>query len=129
MGNMEPRRLQRGEEMGEKRAGIQEVPILPFAPPWVPRELPFICTVHDLLKTMLTRPAPRSPSDEGQYQERDVHRSLGALCTPRHPSLLLWSQCHQTPDRFLQPWAKSSMPRGLLALLDQEGPGWEQQGL
>lgn len=66
MGNMEPRRLQRGEEMGEKTAGIQEVPILPFAPPWVPRELLFICMVHDLLKAMLTIPAPPSPLDEGQ---------------------------------------------------------------
>lgn len=48
---------------------------------------------------------------------------------PRHPSLLLWSRCHQTAKHFLQLWAKSRMSGGLVALLDPQGPGWEQQGL
>lgn len=41
---------------------------------------------------------------------------------PEHPSPLLWTQCHLTTS-------SSVTPRGLAALPDQEGPGWEQQDL
>lgn len=82
MGNMEPRRLhERGEEMGEKRGGIQEVPSCLL----LPRELPFTCMFHDLLKTILTRSSPSSPLDEGHYQGRDV-------CSHQEPCA-----CQNTP--------------------------------
>lgn len=110
MGNMEPRRLhERGEEMGERRGGIQEVPCCLV----LPRELPFICGDHNLLKNILTRPSPSSQPDEGCYQGRHV---CSHLYMPEHPSPLLCTRCHLTTS-------SSVMPRGLAAFPDQEGPG------
>lgn len=99
MGNMEPRRLhERGEEMGKKRGGIQEVPSCLL----LPRELPFTCMFCDLLKTILTRSSPSSPSDEGHYQGRDAVTKTPVHARTPQPTLV----DTVSPDHFLQCNAK-----------------------